>query len=241
MVRILVAYPAHDEVKAMFAYDLARLTGFIGVSMMPQIVSRMNLLCVNGTLIAPQRRDIAATALANDYTHILWLDGDMRFPKDTLSRLLKHNKPIVGASYPGRRSPFGTTAYRYNDTSKPEVVYTYSWSTGLEKVDVLGMGCLLTEVEVFRKVPQPWFPIQWGQVNGEWQIHGEDAGFLEWAAKAGYDIYLDHDLSKEVKHIGQIEYEMEHAIILKDDLRAQGRYTVPETPDGPKPKLVLEA
>ena len=44
-------------------------------------------------------------ALAVDATHILWLDSDMRFPADTLGRLLARNRDIVGANYCARRFP----------------------------------------------------------------------------------------------------------------------------------------
>jgi hypothetical protein len=240
--RVVVGVPAKGQVEAMFAYDLARLMGFTGASLIPDVVESLRLYFVTGTLIAPQRRDIAATALATEATHILWLDADMRFPKDALARLLQHNKPIVGANYAGRRMPFGTVAHRWPTPEKSEIVYTYPWSTGLEAVDILGFGCLLTATEVFRLVPEPWFPIQWGRdALGEWAIHGEDAGFCEWARTAGCHIYIDHDLSHEVRHIGTFEFTHDHALVQKEELRADGRYIVPETPDPPKPKLVVGA
>lgn len=232
--RVVVGVPTKGQVDAMFAYDLARLMGYTGASLIPGVVESLRLFFVDGTLIAPQRRDIAASAIGTGATHILWLDSDMRFPSDALAQLLKHGKPIVGANYSGRRMPSGMVAHRWPTPEKAEVVYTYPWSEGLEQVESVGFGCLLTATEVFEKVPEPWFPIQWGKDGkGEWGINGEDVGFLEWARKAGYEVFIDHDLSKRVRHIGGWEYDIAHSIAMKDDLRAEGRYIVPETPPDP--------
>jgi hypothetical protein len=37
------------------------------------------------------------------------------------------------------------------------------------------------------------------------------------AREAGFDVLIDHDLSKEIKHIGCFEFRHEHAIIDPED------------------------
>ena len=39
---------------------------------------------------------------------------------------------------------------------------------------------------------------------------GEDMYFCREAQKAGFKVYIDHDLSKQVRHIGVLEFMHEH-------------------------------
>jgi hypothetical protein len=205
-----------------------------------QPIAWLRLMFHSGTLIAPQRRDLAASALSIDATHLLWIDSDTAFPKDALNRLLARNKDYVGIVQCGRRPPSGTTSFIWETPEKPTIVYTYPESTGLQKVDAMGFGFTLCRTEIFRKVPEPWFPMQWGHLTtGEWSFNGEDTGFQEWARAAGYELYVDHDLSKECGHIGSFQYRMEHALVQREAMKEDGRYIVHDPPE--KPKLVLES
>jgi hypothetical protein len=51
----------------------------------------------------------------------------------------------------------------------------------------------------------PWFHIPWNEKELKFDC-GEDIYFCRKARKAGHKIYLDHDLSKEIAHIGQYEF-----------------------------------
>src|SRR5690349_13298132 len=106
--RILVGVPCGDQVQAMMAFSLARMMAYTALTIVGprQPVEWLKVFFVPGTLIAPQRRDIAATALAQDATHILWIDSDTTFPKDALNRLLARNKDYIGIVQSGRRPPF---------------------------------------------------------------------------------------------------------------------------------------
>ena len=236
---VLVGYPCHGQVEAMFAYDLARLVGYsVGNGMGPgRPLDTLRIMAKNGTLIADQRYDIASSAVRLGASHILWLDADMRFPKDTLTRLLAHDKEIVGASYCKRREPLGTVAFNGIHGEPPyKVVYTYPFSTGLEKVDRVGFGCLLTRTSALKKMEEPWFPMIWGRDSeGRFGLDGEDTSFFRLAHTAGVECWIDHDLSKEVKHIGVREYTHEDAVADKVAMRKDPGFYVEETPEPPAP------
>lgn len=231
--RIFVAVPCGDQVQAMMAFSLARMMAYTSLTLVGpgQPVEWLRVMFVPGTLIAPQRRDLAASALSNDATHILWIDSDTSFPKDALNRLLARNKDYIGIVQSGRRPPFCPTAFIWETPDKPTPVYVYPESEGIQKVDGMGFGLTLCRTEVFRKTPEPWFPIQWGHLaSGEWAINGEDIGFQEWARKAGFELYVDLDLSRECGHVGSFEYRTDHAYATKDDLRSDPRFVVRDEP-----------
>jgi hypothetical protein len=231
--RVFIAVPCQDQVQAMFAFSLAKMMAYASLSLVGpfQPVEWLRIMFVSGTLIAPQRRDLAASALKAGATHILWIDSDTTFPKDALNRLLARNKDYIGIVQSGRRPPFAPTAFTWENADRPTPVYVYPESTGIQRVDAIGFGLTLCRTEVFKQVQQPWFPIQWGHLaNGEWAINGEDVGFQAWARKAGFELYVDLDLSRECGHVGSFEYRTDHALAVLDDLKDDPRFTVPDAP-----------
>jgi hypothetical protein len=61
----------------------------------------IHLLQMQGTLIFTQRENLAEEALKWGAEYLMWVDSDMRFPKDTLEEMLKHNVDIVGVNGKG--------------------------------------------------------------------------------------------------------------------------------------------
>jgi GT2 family glycosyltransferase len=209
-----VLIPTRDFVNAGFAYDLARLVGFtVGTSH-----HKVVLYTSSGTLLSAQRQDLAKSAIEAGCTHTMWLDSDMRFPKDTIIRLLKHDIGIVCANYAKRRFPTEPIAVRKNgkdeDAKTIQRVYTEDHSTGLVDVDYCGMGVMLVKAEVYKTMEYPWFAIPW--VPNAQDYMGEDVWFCRRAAENGTKTYIDQDLSKEVHHIGSFEFKHEHTIACRD-------------------------
>jgi hypothetical protein len=128
-------------------------------------------------------------------THVLFLDSDMTFPLDVLKRLLAHGKDIVGAVYSRRRAPFGPTGQPMEGAKE---------SGGLLRMKNLPTGCVLITMRVFEKLPKPWFS---DRVEGE-HILGEDFHFCEKATTAGFEIWQDTALSREVGHIGEKVFKL---------------------------------
>jgi GT2 family glycosyltransferase len=209
-----VLIPTRDFVNAGFAYDLARLVGYtVGTSH-----HKVVLYTSSGTLLSAQRQDLAKSAIEAGCTHTMWLDSDMRFPKDTIIRLLKHDIGIVCANYAKRRFPTEPIAVRKNgkdeDAKTIQRVYTEDHSTGLVDVDYCGMGVMLVKAEVYKTMEYPWFAIPW--VPNAQDYMGEDVWFCRRAAENGTKTYIDQDLSKEVHHIGSFEFKHEHTIACRD-------------------------
>ena len=217
-MRLAICLPCRDHVNTGFAYDLARLTAYWSARHVPN-GGALHLFTSAGTLIADQRENLVKEALQVQADWILFLDTDMRFPKDVFDRLAAHDKPIVAANYSTRGLPAKPVAFK--NALCDEHVYTTADSKGLEEVYAVGMGVMLIKAEVFLKTPMPWFQI--GYASGTGNFFGEDIHFCHKAAKHGFKTLIDHDLSKIVKHIGTFEYTLDHAEACREDVEAEKR------------------
>lgn len=207
--KIAIAIPTHDMVPALFMYDVASLCAYT-IAVMPEDVP-LGIHMVTGTYIHTARQDLANALVEQGVTHVLWLDSDMRFPRDALVRLLRHNVEMVGINYAKRGVPSGFVAIKKVGIPG-EPLRTTDESTGLEEVEALGFGCVLMKASALQGLPDPnevpWFQnVHMG--DGQWM--GEDVHFCKLIREAGHKIYVDHDLSKECAHIGQFEYLLAHA------------------------------
>lgn len=202
-MKVSICVPARDTVHTGFAYDLARLSMQIWTDL--PAGSAVNLHCISGTLIAPQRNRLVEMALQAGADVLLWLDSDMRVPPDLFRRLSAGDAPIVGCNYPTRRPPVRPTAYA---SFIAERRLSSVGKTGRESVDALGFGAILTRAEVFRRLPQPWFSTPW--LPTARKTIGEDLYFCQRAIANGIEVLVDHDASQLVKHIGLFEFGQEH-------------------------------
>jgi hypothetical protein len=73
-------------------------------------------------------------------------------------------------------------------------------SPDMELIDVLPHGMVMAHRSVYEKIPQPHYLQEYiPELNLE---IGEDIYFCQQAQKAGFEIWCDQALSKEVSHIG---------------------------------------
>ena len=68
------------------------------------------------------------------------------------------------------------------------------------------MGALLMRTDVVADLPRPWFL---HGINAHGGDVGEDVMFCRGLGRAGHTVYIDHDLSKQVGHIGQHTYRIQ--------------------------------
>ena len=194
--KIFIAVPTKDSMHAHFAYALQALVQYNTVIGLDTVVE-FNM----GTLIGNQREKLARSALEQNATHIMWFDSDMVFPKDICEMLLNHNLPMVACNYSTRGLPLKAVAYSsLNDWSS----FIARNATGLTYIDGIGMGCVLTKIEIFKSIAKPWFPITY-DYNADDYL-GEDMNFCKKVTDAGFPIVVDCDLSSQVYHIGAAAY-----------------------------------
>lgn len=221
--KVAICMPTHDMVPAGFMYDLANMVGFTAASGVADGIFDLAMNMNQGTIVHTSREDLAQQALMTDSDYMLWLDTDHRFPKDSLIRLLNHNKDIVGINYCTRRFPPQYVAFEEIDLPNRllKKLVTDENSTGLQKAAAIGFGLTLIRSNVFWDMAEdkPWFDFKWIGPGADWV--GEDVHFCQKAEKYGYDVWVDADLSKECSHIGQFNYRLDHAAVIADEAAKQ--------------------
>jgi hypothetical protein len=160
----------------------------------------IGLLTVQGSVVAQQRHMCVKKACQDKTrTHLLFIDSDMEFPMTLAHRLLVHDKDIVAANCTTRASPIETIACDFDDKR-----IISKGKTGLQKVRQVGCAVMLINLDVFRKLRPPFFLSDWIPDIGAYC--GEDVYFCQKVQEAGYDVWIDHAVSCEVKHVGTRAY-----------------------------------
>ena len=143
------------------------------------------------------RNGIVRDAQANACTHLAMMDTDQVYPLDTITKLLRHNLPVVGALVHRRYPPFDALMFRGKINSFARVE---EWDKdSLVKVDATGTGCLLIRMDVFDKIKEPWFKFMPNPDSNVGGIVGEDFYFCNKVREADIPIYVD--TSVEVAHL----------------------------------------
>lgn len=201
-IKIGICIPSRDTWKADFGLSLTLAT--LALWEMARVQDGINLnvrFChVKGSHLAENRNVLVKQALDTDCTHILWVDDDMTFTMDTFYKLWKHDVDIVGANCATKTIPPRPTAKNGRD-----YVFTTETSVGLEEVNRLGMGVTLVKADVYKKIGEPYFACP---PNPEFDNApmGEDIYMIRKAIDNGYKVFIDHDVSKNVGHIGDYVY-----------------------------------
>ena len=184
--RVAIAVPSGDMVHADFAMAYAQLC-------MASAGLPLQLITVKSSIVAQARNNGVELARGFGADYIFFLDSDMVFPSTALFRLLLHRKDIVGATYTKRVAPFQILGTRLAE--QPAVL-----SGDLLEMQRIPTGCLLIKMDVFEKLSKPYFRFE---VDADGAIVGEDYVFSDRAREAGFRIWCDAVMSREIGHIGQ--------------------------------------
>lgn len=186
--KVAICTPYYDQVKAETASCMFLLAAHSAMT-----VAMAPITC-NGAYTEDNRNGCVEAALKTEipFDWLLWIDTDMVFPPDALTRLIAHDKDIVGANYRQRKPPYGFTAH-YLDGSD-----THLLEPGLWPMSHVATGLLLTRFDIYRKLPYPWFNATSDRTQPRDEVY-----FCREAREAGYEIWCDHDLTFQVGHIGE--------------------------------------
>ena len=206
--RVAISIPSTSTWEAEFGMSLIFLTNYCAAhgakSGKPMHFTVRNM---RGSILANMREQMVQDAIEAKATHVLFLDSDQTFPPDTLHRLLHHKKEVIGCNIAVKQIPSAPTARQAGNGNAGVNVYTTEDSPILEKVWRLGTGVMLIDLSIFKNPvlhKGPWFEQVWKPDVGSFT--GEDWGFCRNLQKAGVGIWVDHDLSKEIGHLGNLNY-----------------------------------
>lgn len=209
-LRIAVCVPG-DRWKAGFGFSVSNMIAHFALSKYEAGEHDIQLISVSGSMLAQIRTELVVRAMKYDATHMLFLDDDMEFPPDLLNKLIRHNVPVVGCNYSRRVLPPMPTAWGLDD----EPVFTDDKASGLQEVLHLGTGAMLIDMRVFDLLREklgedaaPLFDFTWKKKeDGKPYLEGEDVFFCHKLRSVGVPIFVDHDASKGVIHLGEFKFE----------------------------------
>lgn len=196
-MNVAVLTPSTGICRMGYAQSLARLVMYYANVRVYEDCDVQHLITdsIEGSGIAANYQQMVERYLSDDriyWTHFLSLEDDMIFPADTIHRLAKHGKRIVAANYSTNKGhPQRFTARALGGGP----LLTGRGSTGIEEAGRIPQGVTLVAREVYAALPKPWYA-----------THMQDYYFSELAREHGFQLWVDHDLSKLVMHTGPHNY-----------------------------------
>jgi len=205
-IHVAVCIPSGDTWKAQTAKCVALMFSYFGLHRVKGArTQKMSLISMQSSMLSFSRELSVKKALQSGATHVLFIDSDMTFPMNVANRLLEHKKSFVGANCTTRKFPVETVAHtlggeRLISTGKH----------GLEEVQHVGLAVVLIDLEPVKKLSQPLFLMDW--IPELKAYCGEDVYFCQKLVAEGEKLYIDHDLSVKVCHVGSYKYGHEDVI-----------------------------
>ncbi len=217
-VKVMFAVRSMGEMLTPTAQCMSECYAYMAMKYVPGGHLALSMFSVSGSILPDITESIAAHAIEREVDYIFWIDADMTFPPDTLEKLLVSAQmaeaPVVGVCYPQRRRPAKPTAmlldktWAYLDDLEPD-------EHGLVDVEFMGMGCLLTHVDVFRELPRPWFPFAYDHKQNRWG--GEDVYMMRAVREhMGYTPKMHVEASRKIGHIGTHTFTYQDSIADRD-------------------------
>jgi glycosyltransferase involved in cell wall biosynthesis len=207
-LKIAICIPSGDDWKADFGYDLAAMV--LHTTANAPFSLSIGIFNHRLSVLPTSRNRLVQDALKTGADWILFLDSDMRFPPDTLLRLLSYDRDIVAANCVLRAFPTRATAW--GDGAH---VFTAADADGLEEVESIGTAVMLIRSSVFARLPPPAFKFE-DKPDDPFSFLGEDQYFCRKARECGFRIWIDHGLSQSVAHVGTLAYTMNMARLCRD-------------------------
>ena len=182
-MRIVIGVPTTGSIKTE---TVESLIGLIGAS-----DYEIHFFTKTGCFIHDNRRLLVDEAKFINADYLLFIDSDIIVPTDTLTRLLAHNKMIIGVNSKKRFLPLTSTV-------RGEI------SEELFKCESVGTGCILINMKVFDIIDRPYFWYEDTSTQFISDFIGEDIWFCRQAERKGIEIWCDPTI--KVGHIGDYIY-----------------------------------
>lgn len=217
-VSLAICIPSNGVWTADFGMSISQMLVFMASQPFENDQERfVHMIDKRSSNLPRVRQECLEDAILKGCTHALFVDTDQSFPHDTAHRLLAAKKAVIGANIALKSMPSFPTA-RARAGSPFGAPITSNGKKGLEKVWRVGSGILLVDLELVKTINRPWFAIEYDHPTG--QFMGEDWYFLKKLEEAGADIWIDHDLSNQVGHVGQFVYGHPHIPALEMEAAA---------------------
>jgi hypothetical protein len=207
LYKLGICIPHMRQVHAEFARDLANTIATVADAWVYELKRKEPLGIMtfwdDCSILPMKRSELCKAALQANCSHVFFIDTDMTWNPRHVARALSWDLPIVAANCTTKTFPAVETAA---DFDMQRVATNYE-DQHLQQVMQVGTAWMLLNTDVLKAMSYPYFQIHWR--NDEWL--GEDMYFCRMAMEeAQAPIFIDHEISKHVKHIGEFHYS--HAV-----------------------------
>ncbi len=229
-LNILICTPLNADPKRGYAFCMARAMLFFALAK-SDVPKQIDVQFCWSSSLPGNRHILVADASKRECSHVLFWDADITAPPDCIVRLVNHHLPIVAVNYPKKTIEAPPTAYIDTDEYVGPC-WTQKQHAGLQAVSHCGFGLMLIEMRVFETMKPPFFAFTQAGPDGLATLL-EDYFFCNKAREAGFDVVIDHDLSKQIGHIGDFEYTCDMADIAQMAKQELYRAMPTDAPDVP--------
>lgn len=201
-VRLLIAVASGRGWCADFGFSLAHVMLNLGMNKLGGRLEDVKLAVTRQAYLVAARNDHMMMAIAEGFTHILYLDDDMTFPGDIVERLLAADKPVITCNYRKKN----VKGLDYVCSTLAGEMLSSTTKTGLEQIGAMGLGMTLIKVDAVRNIPPPFFAVIWQKGLGTYLI--EDGVFSLLLREHRVELWCDHDTSRHVGHVGEVQFNV---------------------------------
>lgn len=199
MLKYLIAIPCFDTVYTDFMLSMLNI----------QRVGEVYCQVVKSSLIYDARNKLADIAVKEGYDRVLWLDSDIIFEPDLMSKMSKHldsGLEYISGLYFKRQYPTDPVIFQTisqvqngNELVTEAKVYNDYPKDTLFEVDATGFGAVMMTTELIKKIKDK-YGLPFSPTLGL----GEDMSFCLRAKRLGAKLYCDSSI--KLKHIGSVVY-----------------------------------
>lgn len=189
-IKLAVVVPSCRDWKVAFGCSLVGLVRHLTIAGINHDINVMQ----GASNIVRARRLAIEWARGIGATHLLCIDDDMVFHSEIAERLLARDLDIVGCNYVSKATH---KALMHDLDGK---LLDSTGRSGIQEIGWMGFGMALIRLEAIRDLPKPWFGMVW--LEDRQDDIGEDFFFCKRVREHGLKIYVDHDASQLVGHIG---------------------------------------
>lgn len=197
-MRVTVGIPIYESLKPKMAISL--------IGALVELRHEWMLTAKQGCYIDVSREECVKTALAQKSDYLVFIDTDMEFPGDAITRLLEHRKDVVGGAYNEKRLPPVSTVKMSNGkggfldgAELPSVPFKCAAvATGFMAINLKRMVQLMAP---------PFFAYETAtrlKLEATLGRGGEDVAFCVRANNAGMEVWCDPTIP--LKHWGEYPY-----------------------------------
>jgi hypothetical protein len=199
-VQLYVAVASARDWKCQFGSSMTSLAWHLGTRQLEGRLAALEVKIAAQAALCEAREQAVIEALNRGFTHLFTVDDDMVFPADVIERLLAHDKDFVCANYP-KKDP--TKSIPVCMGLDDQFIHPEGRS-GIEEIGWGCMGMTLLRLSAIKDLQCPYFCFMWNEPKqASWT---EDYVFSHRLRQHGVKLWVDHDLSRCIGHVGDVEY-----------------------------------